>query len=162
MNDVIIAVVVLIVVCMLAMLALAIGTHATLARRNRVVSDVPSPAPIGWLASSRREAVLHRRLRASGRRLELVASTEGLADLITRLQVELVDLDTHLVTVARRPTASRRLDRAEIAEQVTAVEDLVRRVEERSRNRTVSLDELSERLDLLEAADEEIRGLDPG
>ena len=63
-----------------------------------------SPAPLGWLTSGRREAKLHRRLRSSGQRLELIPPTDDVADIVTRLRVELVELDAHLVTVARRPS----------------------------------------------------------
>lgn len=82
--------------------------------------------------------------------------------MIERLQVELTDLDAHLVTVSRRPTKVRRADRRDIADQVAAAEGLVRRVEERSRDEAGSLGELADRLDLLEAADDELRGLGPG
>ncbi len=145
----------------LAVLAVA-GAQMALNRRNRVVAGTRSPAPASWLASPRPEALLHRRLRSAGRRLELVPASESLADVVIRLRRELIDLDTHLVTVARRPSSNRRNDRREVAGRVAAIEDLVRRVEERSRTQSGSLDELGERLDLLEAADEELRGLEPG
>lgn len=156
--------VVLIVLGVLVLIALvaAVGTRMALTRRNRVVTGINSPTPVGWLASPRPEAHLHRRLRAAGRRLELLPPGEGTADIASRLQVEMVELDSHLLTVSRRPASTRRADRREAREQVTAIEDLVRRLEERSRNETVSLPELAERLELLEAADEEIRGLEPG
>lgn len=142
--------------------ATLIGTSMVLGRNNRVVSTVASPAPLTWLTSGRKEAKLHRRLRGAGRRLELIPSTEDVGDVIAGLQVELVDLDSYLVTVARRPAPNRRADRGIVTERVEAIEDLVRRVEERSRREPVSLAELTERLDALEAADEELRGLDPG
>lgn len=162
MGDIVLALVVLIVVWLLLLAAGVYATRAALRRRNQVVSGVPSPAPIGWLTSSRREAVIHRRLRAAGRRLELLPSNGGLDDVITRLRIELVEIDGHLVTVSRRPKHVRRADRREIADHVTAIEDLVRRAEERSRTDTGSLAELAERLDALEAADDELRGLEPG
>ena len=108
MLDVLIALVVAAVVLTLVVM---IATRIAMGRRNRVVSGVPSPAPLSWLASSRREAVLHRKLRSAGRRLELVPRSDDVADVIERLQVELTDLDAHLVTVSRRPTKVRRADR---------------------------------------------------
>jgi len=90
-----------------------------------------------------------------------VPPTDDVADIITRLQIELVELDAYLVTVARRHSSTRRADRPQISERVEQIEELVRRVEERSRNEQVSLDDLSERLDLLEAADEELNELGP-
>jgi hypothetical protein len=161
-SDVVTVIIALVVISILMVLAVVIGTRVALGRKNRVVTDVPSPTPISWLTSSRREAKLHRRLRSAGRRLELVPATEGITDVLTRLRIELVELDSHLVTVSRRPTPARRADRREVADRITEVEDLVRRVEERSRNQPGSLTELTERLDLLEAADEELRGLEPG
>jgi hypothetical protein len=139
----------------------AFGLRYALQRRNRVLAGVKSPAPLSWLSSGRREARFHRRLRASGRRLSLVPPTDDVADIITRLQIELVELDAYLVTVARRHSSTRRADRPQISERVEQIEELVRRVEERSRNEQVSLDDLSERLDLLEAADEELNELGP-
>ena len=125
MGDIVLAILVLIVVGLVLMAAAAYATRATLRRRNQVVAGVPSPAPIGWLTSSRREAVIHRRLRAAGRRLELLSSNEGLEDVITRLRIELVEIDSHLVTVSRRPKHARRADRREIADHVADIEDLV-------------------------------------
>jgi len=90
-----------------------------------------------------------------------VPHTEDLAPIIARLRVELVELDAYLLTVARRPSKVRRADRPEIYERVEQIEGLVRRVEERVRTELVSLDELSERLDLLEAADRELDELGP-
>ncbi|MDG2028322.1 MAG: hypothetical protein P8J50_14535 [Acidimicrobiales bacterium] len=127
-----------------------------LRRRNQVVAGVKSPAPLGWLNSGRREARLHRRLRASGRRLELVPPTEDVAELVSRLQIELVEVDEYLVTVSRRPKQVRREDRKAVEERVEEIESLVRRIEERNRTELLSLDELGERLDLLEAADDEL------
>jgi hypothetical protein len=139
----------------------AFAIRLTLSRRNRVVAGVKSPAPLTWLSSGRKEAKLHRRLRRVGRRLALVPPTDDVADVITRLRIELVELDGHLVTVARRPTPARRADRTVIKERVERIEALVRRVEERSRSEVVSLDELTERLDMLDAADSELNELGP-
>ncbi|MEM7141946.1 MAG: hypothetical protein AAF548_13035 [Actinomycetota bacterium] len=137
------------------------GATLWLKRRNQVVAGVKSPAPLGWLTSGRREAKLHRRLRASGRRLELVAPTEDVNDIVGRLRIELVELDDYLVTISRRPSSARRADRKVVVERIEAVEQLTRRVEDRSRD-LVSLDELNERLDMLEAADSELDDLIAG
>jgi hypothetical protein len=138
----------------------ALAIRLTLSRWNRVVAGVESPAPLGSLSSGRKEAKLHRRLRRAGRRLALVPPTDDVADVITRLQIELVELDGHIVTVARRPTPARRADRTVIQERVERIEALVSRVEERSRTEVVSLDELTERLDMLDAADSELNELE--
>jgi|DEB0MinimDraft_6_1074348.scaffolds.fasta_scaffold119752_1 hypothetical protein len=155
--------IVLFVVLMLFLAAAGtvLGTRHALRRRNRVIAGVNSPVPLTWLNSGRREARIHRRLQMSGRRLELVPPTEDVAPIIARLRVELVELDAYLLTVARRPSKVRRADRPEIYERVEQIEGLVRRVEERVRTELVSLDELSERLDLLEAADRELDELGP-
>jgi hypothetical protein len=153
-------VVVLVFVVVIAGAVLA-ARHA-LHRRNRVVRAVASPAPLVWLTSGRREAKMHRRLRDSGRRLELIPPTDDVVDLVARRRVELVELDAYLVTVARRPSRTRRADRPRLVERIVQIEDLVHRVEERSHNEPVSLTELSERLDLLEAADQELDELRPG
>lgn len=137
------------------------ATTLALRRRNQVVAGVTSPAPLKWLTSGRREAKLHRRLRASGRRLALVPATDDVSDIIARLRVELVELDSYLVVVSRRPTPTRRADRRLVEERVRDIEDLVRRVEERTRTELVGLGELHERLDLLEAADDELNQLGP-
>jgi len=148
---------------LLAMLVFVAGsvltTRYALQRKNRVLPGVKTPVPLSWLSSGRKEAKLHRRLRASGRRLELIPPTDDVADIITRLRIELVELDTYLITVARRPSQARRADRPQLTDRVKHIEDLVRRVEERARTELVSLDELSERLDLLEAADQELNEL---
>lgn len=155
--------IVLFVVLMLFLAAAGtvLGTRHALRRRNSVIAGVNSPVPLTWLNSGRREARIHRRLQMSGRRLELVPPTEDVAPIIARLRVELVELDAYLLTVARRPSKVRRADRPEIYERVEQIEGLVRRVEERVRTELVSLDELSERLDLLEAADRELDELGP-
>ena len=134
----------------------AVGTRYALQRRNRVIKGANSPAPLIWLTSGRREAKIHRRLRTVGLRLEVVPPTDDVGDIITRLRIELVELDGHLVTVARRPSRERRADRPELLARVEQIEDLVRRVEDRARSELVSLGELSERLDLLEQADAEL------
>ncbi|MEZ5165481.1 MAG: hypothetical protein R2695_02955 [Acidimicrobiales bacterium] len=133
-----------------------LAVWATLRRRNQVVRGVRSAAPLSWLHSGRREAKLHRRLRSSGRRLELVDASADVTDIVARLRIELVELDSYLVTVARRPSASRRADRPRLVERVEQIEQLVHRVEERSRADLVSLDDLHHRLELLEAADSEL------
>ena len=155
--------VLLIVLAVLAVLAAATvgGARYALGRRNRVVQGVKSPAPLLWLTSGRREAKLHRRLRQCGRRLALVPPADDVADIITRLRVELAELDAHLVVISRRPSAVRRADRGAVTDQIKQLEALVRRVEERTRDERVSLDELDERLDLLEAADNELTELLP-
>ncbi len=142
--------------------ATALAGRKALRRKNRVIAGVASPAPLTWLTSSRCEARLHRRLQANGHRLALISATDDVEDLVTRLRIELVELDAHLVTVARRPSRERRADRTDLQARVVQVEDLVRRVEERSRSELVSLDELSERLDLLDEADAELDQLSLG
>ena len=137
------------------------ATRVALKRSNQVVAGVHTPAPLGRLASGRREATLHRRLRACGRRLALVPPTEDVADVITRLRIELVELDGYLVTVSRRPTRDRRADRQQVHERIRDIEDIVRRVEERTRTELVSPSELNERLDMLEAADDDLNELGP-
>lgn len=132
------------------------ATTLWLRRRNQVVAGVKSPAPLTWLSSGRREAKLHRRLRSSGRRLALVPPTEDVSEIITRLRIELTEIDSYLVVVSRRPTPARRADRKVVEERIKDIETLVRRVEERTRSELVSLDELHERLDLLDAADTEL------
>ena len=150
------------VALLLLAVASLVAARVMLERRNRVVTGVRASTPLFWLASPGPEAHLHRRLRAAGRRLELLPATEGVAEIMGRLQVEIVELDGHLVTVSRRPSSVRRADRREAREQLGAIEDLVRRLEERSRDRGDTIPELAERLAMLEAADEELRGLDPG
>ena len=75
---------------------------------------------------------------------------------------ELLELDAFLPIVARRPTAARRADRKVVSSRIGEVDALLRRLEERARTQPVSLDALRERMDLLEAADDELRELGPG
>ena len=152
---------ILLAVVVVLFAAAAGGTRYALGRKNRVIAGVKSPAPLGWLTSGRREAKLHRRLRRSGRRLAIVPPTDDVADIITRLRIELVELDQYLVTVSRRPSEARRSDRKAVVERVEQIESLVRRVEERTRDDLVSLSDLNERLDMLEAADDELTELSP-
>lgn len=154
-------VVVLVAVVVLLVMA-ALGARIAVRRANRIVPGVASPVPVRWLVTSRREAVYHRRLRALGRRLDALPATDATAEIRDGIRRELLELDAFLPVVARRPGSARRADRRLVSGRIAEIDLLVRRLEDRARSEPVSLDALRERMDLLEAADDELRELGNG
>ena len=160
-------------VCVVA-LALVVRS---LRRRNRVVPDVRSPAPLSWLASPGQGARLHRRLRAAvatarlaeWREREAAASVEtdpGVAAVSAGIQQHAAALDRHLVVAATAPRSQRRALLQPLGTQIDQVEELAARMARnvavadvdppRLSHHPLPLDDLAESLDALEQARAEI------
>ena len=123
MNDVLMALVVLVVASIVVTLAAAALGVWILCRTNRVHPRSRAGAPVVWLVSPARPARTHRRLRSS------VRSTLGhpdwpdaLRDALDELHEHAVRLDTELVRVARLPRPDRRREVAALGSQVVLVE----------------------------------------
>lgn len=140
-------------------------------KQLRVRPSVRSVAPTYWLMSTTEPARLHRRLR----RATTVARAAGerggptITELADDLQDHAVVLEHHLVLLSRvwrRERAARR----ELVEQVVLLEQLSSRLTisamEVNRPRALSagsqngLKELTERIDALDAAREELAELE--
>jgi hypothetical protein len=121
--------------------------------RNRVVPDVRSSAPLGWLWSPRAAARMHRRLRGSvlGARMALPPGSV-LADVAREIEQRAASLDRELVAAdrARAPARSRLV--ADLRDEVAEVEALNQRLVTMSRSRRHDLGAVRERLDALDAA----------
>lgn len=151
--------------------ALAVGLSArSLKRRNRVSPTAPSPAPVTWLGAPSAAARLHRRLRAAvavARASSAVTATTAphLSEMAEELERQAVMLDSHLALVARLPARQRQVRMAALTEEVRKAENVASQVSlmaaqtrapifragERS-----ALDELSEKLDVLESSRREV------
>ena len=121
--------------------------------RNRVVPEVRSPAPLGWLWSPRAAARLHRRLRGSvlSARMALDGS---FADLAREVEERAVALDRQLVAADRARLPARTRLVADLRDEVAQVEALDQRLvsmARTSRSRS-DLSAVRERLDALDAA----------
>ena len=145
-----------------------------LRRRNRVVPDVASTAPLRWLTSPGKGARLHRRLRAAiattrsaARRDRDAGSTEGaVAAIAAGLQRHAAALDRHIVVAAAAPRSQRRELLGALRPQVDQLEQLSARLARhvattevevpRLAHHPLPLDDLEERLDALEDAREEV------
>ncbi|MFN8039218.1 MAG: hypothetical protein U0Q07_08420 [Acidimicrobiales bacterium] len=146
-----------------------------LERRNRVAPDVPSLAPMVWLISPSRPAVMHRRLRDSVTRVEVAAlqrrptgATEGLT---TELVDQAVELDRHVVHATHQRRPQRRLALRAIDQQVVQLDVLSHRlvaltlsddpVHRLTRPAPPeALADLAQRLDMIEEAHAEIAHLE--
>ena len=133
-----------------------------LKRRNRVSPAVPCDAPVRWLCTPSRAAMLHRRLRRS---VYAVRQVRGpAAELAADLEAHAVAVDRHLVLAARAPMAPRQRLLREVAAQVDDIESLTERVLSAAaaplQPGPERLAVLAERLDTLEAAQAEIAALE--
>jgi hypothetical protein len=129
--------------------------------RNRVVPDVKSAAPVGWLWSPRAAARLHRRLRGSvlSARLSLEAGS-AFAGLAHEVEQRAVLLDRELVAADRARLPARARLVGDLRDEVGQVEALNQRLVAMARTRraTTDLTAVRERLDALDAA---LRELEP-
>jgi hypothetical protein len=163
-----------IVLVSLAVLAL----RWRLQRRNRVSPAVKSPAPLRWLYSPSQTARLHRRLQGAVAEIHLAPahrrrsrpSPDSSVDELRReLEYQAVELDYHLVIAARPPRSQRGPLLTSLGGQVTEVERLSTRLSRLSRPAGVApsgwdaaqqppevLARLSDQLDLLDAASDEL------
>ena len=131
-------------------------------RRNRVSPAVPCDAPLRWLCTPSRPAMLHRRLRQSVYSVRQVRGPA--AELAHDLEAHAVAVDRQLIRVARSPMPVRQRLLREVTGQVHDVEALTERVLAAAATPLQAGPErlalLAERLDALEAAQAEIAALE--
>jgi hypothetical protein len=151
------------------------------ARRNRVSPAVKSPAPVTWLWSPRATARLHRRLQAAVADIHLAPSRRSphrgpasVDELRRELEYQAVELDHHLVIVARHPRSRRSSLVRSLEEQVTEIEQLSVRLSRLSgrpegtpasgwdvtREPPDVLAEIARQLDVLDAAQDELTAIE--
>lgn len=163
----------LLVVALAVAGAVALGTVAVLvgrnrARRNRVVPDVPTPAPAAWAGAHTPLARLHRRLRAAVEGARAVPDPDG-ALIRARHEVEQAALavDDHLVALhglSERERASRMGAAAAAVASVEAGAAALADTVARSRGRTGPLPAVEaalERARLVAEARAELDAEDP-
>lgn len=150
-------------------------------RRNRVSPAVKSPAPITWMWSPRTTARLHRRLQGAVADIHLAPSRRSphggpasVDELRRELEYQAVELDRHLVIVARHPRRQRRSLLRALGRQVAEIEVLSVRLSrlsarpegtpasgwEVSRQPPEVLSEIARQLDLIDAAQGELTAIE--
>lgn len=150
-------------------------------RRNRVSPAVRSPAPVTWLWSPRATARLHRRLQGAVADIHLAPSRRSphggpasVDELRRELEYQAVELDHHLVIVARHPRRRRRSLMRSLDGQVAEIEALSVRLSrlsarpegtpasgwEVTRQPPEVLSEIARQLDVLDAAQEELTAIE--
>jgi hypothetical protein len=140
-------------------------------KQLRVRPSVRSVAPTYWLMATTEPARLHRRLRKASTVARAAGERGGptIAELADDLQDHAVALEHHLVLLSR-VWRRERVARREIVDQVAQLEGLSSRLTisamEVSRPRALSsgspdaLAELTERINTLDAAREELTALE--
>lgn len=172
MAEVLIVLLVIATILVLVPLVSVALIARSLDRQNRVSPQVPSPAPLGWLASPARGARLHRRLRDVVTTLRHLAPAAGEAPPTLSVAHTGADLERHAVTLdgwlvwtRRAPSRVRRRHYDEIERQVRQIETLTLRLTrlEPDNGRPApapeardALTEIAEQIDHLEAAHAEV------
>jgi hypothetical protein len=140
-----------------------------LRRRNRVSPRVKSQAPLWWLWSPSRPARLHRRLRSAVSAARYGVDQSGpdspIADLVAELERQAVVIDRQLVTAAQSPSSIRYRLLNPLTGQVRDFERIVERVLSEAtaaagESPQAALGRVTERLDALESARDEIARLE--
>jgi hypothetical protein len=131
MRDVLLWVVAFVATWVVLLVVVATLLRWRFERRNRVSPAVKSPAPVTWLWSPRRTARLHRRLQGAVADIHLAPSRRSphrgpasVDELRRELEYQAVELDHHLVIVARHPRRRRSSLVRSLEEQVTEIEEL--------------------------------------
>lgn len=166
-----------VIAALAAVIAVLLGLRS-LKKRNRVSPDLPSEAPLTWMASPASAARLHRRLRSAAAVARMIQvrhagdpTPPGQVELAARIEQEAVSVDRHLAVVGRlAPTERKRLLR-QLGAEVSGIEQVVSRLSvqdarsgatARLPHETSAIADLSDRLDLLEAARQEIDAAEAG
>ena len=158
-----------------ASIALFVGaltyTRWRLRKQLRVRPSTRSPAPTAWLVSTSEPARLHRRLRKATTAARLAGARGGatIASLADEIEDHAVALETHLVLLSRVWRRERQA-RGRLIAQIRQVEQLTVRLAasavEVTRPRALgagspdALAELTERIDALDAARQELTVLE--
>ena len=181
MRDVLLWLLAFIATWIVLLVVVATLLRWRLQRRNRVSPAVKSPAPISWLWSPRATARLHRRLQGAVADIHLAPSRRStyrgpasVDELRRELEYQAVELDHHLVIVARHPRGQRRSLVRSLDGQVTEIEALsvrLSRLSARPEDTPASgwdvtrqppdvLSGIARQLDLLDAAQEELTAIE--
>jgi hypothetical protein len=180
-RDVLLWILAFVVTWIVLLVVVATLLRWRLHRRNRVSPAVKSPAPVLWLWSPRGPARLHRRLQGAVADIHLAPSrtarsggAASVDDLRRELEYQAVALDHHLVVAARHSRRERRSLVRSLEEQVVEVEQLSIRLSRLSgrpegtptsgwdvtRQPPEVLADIGRQLDLLDAAQEELRAIE--
>ena len=155
-------------VCVLGALTYA---RWRLRKQLRVRPSTRSAAPTSWLVSTSEPARLHRRLRKAAATARLAGARGGatIATLAEEIEDHAVALESHLVMLSRMWRRERQA-RKQLSVQVTQLEQLAIRLStsavEVTRSRALgagspnALAELTERIEALDAAREELAVLE--
>jgi DNA-binding helix-hairpin-helix protein with protein kinase domain len=146
-------------------------TRWRLRKQLRVRPSTRSGAPTNWLVSMSEPARLHRRLRKAATTARAAGARGGatIADLANEIEDHAVALETHLVLLSRMWRRERHA-RAQLVAQITQLEQLTIRLTasavEVNRPRALgagspnALAELTERIDALDAARQELTAIE--
>jgi hypothetical protein len=181
MRDVLLWVLAFVVTWVVLLVVVGALARWRLDRRNRVSPAVKSPAPVSWLWSPRPAARLHRRLRGAVADIHLAPSRRSphsgpasVDELRRELEYQAVELDRHLVIVARHPRGQRRSLLHALDAQVGEIEVLSVRLSrlssrpegtpssgwEVTRQPPEVLSEIARQLDVLDAAQDELTAIE--
>lgn len=141
-----------------------------LRRRNRVCATHPSSAPLHWLVSPAPGARLHRRLRNAVAVAHLAGAHARVPELVAEVEEHALALDHHVVITAQLARRERQRRWRQLDRQIADLEALTARlvtasVEAAHRPALPSagvdpLARIAERLDALEAARDELVGVE--
>jgi hypothetical protein len=170
MGELLIVLALTATVCLVSTLATAGVLVWTLRRRNRVVRNVRSSAPLAWLCSPVAPARLHRRLRRAVLAAEAAARRDhsgAVGDLTSQLAVEALLVDAELVRIGGLPRHARRRSLTAAARRTVTIEASAVRLSsltspsaQHAAVRPSGAERLTERVDLLEAAYADVERLE--
>jgi hypothetical protein len=171
MHDLFVALVVFGLVSVALFVGALTYTRWRLRRQLRVRPSTRSAAPTAWLVSTSEPARLHRRLRRAATAARLAGARGGstIASLAEEIEDHAVALETHLVMLCRVWRRERQA-RRDLVARIGQLEQLTARLAssavEVTRPRALgagspdALAELTERIDALDAAREELTTLE--
>jgi hypothetical protein len=171
LHDLFVALVVFGVAGLACVVAAFTYARWRLRKQLRVRPSTRSAAPTSWLVSTTEPARLHRRLRktAAAARLAGARSDATIAALAEEIEDHAVALEIHLVLLSRLWCRERQA-RSQLVAQIRQLEQLTARLTtsamEVSRPRALgagspdALAELTERIDALDAARQELTVLE--
>jgi hypothetical protein len=170
MGELLIVLALMATVCLASTLAMAGVLVWTLRRRNRVVRNERSSAPLAWLCSPVAPARLHRRLRRAVLAAEAAARRDhsgAVGDLTSQLADEALLVDAELVRIGGLPRHARRRSLTEAARRTVTIEASAVRLSsltspsaQHAAARPSGAERLTERVDLLEAAHADVERLE--
>lgn len=170
MGELLIVLALIATVCLMSTLAMAAALVWTLRRRNRVVRNVRSSAPLAWLCSPVAPARLHRRLRRAVLVAEAAAQRDhsgAVVELKSQLADEALLVDAELVRIGGLPRHARRRSLTDASRRTVTIEATAVRLSsltspsaQHAAARFSDTERLTERIDLLEAAHADVERLE--